>query len=386
MDSYQNHPLPLDQFEVLASQRYTNSVSIYLPMDKKGLEQNRRLAQAKLKSNLKQVSEELESYGLHETEVRDYLKPIEALVPKVDIWRNPADGMAIFLNETGMKHYLMPIPFESKAYISDHFYLLPLLPLYHGDGKYHVLELSQDYIRLYEASRYHFKDLYVEDLAPGRLEEAVGYDYEQKALQFRSGHAAYGASFHGQGAGKEDSKEELERFLRLVDEGVLKATKKQNAPMILACVESLCPVYKEVSRHPNLYNKVVPGDPEFRNKGDLHKASWELIAEYFDRSKLKLESFDDTTKGKIASLIPEIARAAETGKVDTLLLQENEERYGTYELETHTVRIAEKKKRDNISLTNRIALKTFLQGGHVYSLPESDMPHRDSVMNALFRY
>ncbi|MBT8312024.1 MAG: hypothetical protein KJN91_04180, partial [Eudoraea sp.] len=55
--------------------------------------------------------------------------------------------------------------------------------------------------------RYGLQDLFIEMHAPEQLEEAVGYDYKQKSLQFRTGQAGFAqGAFHGHGEGKDDEK------------------------------------------------------------------------------------------------------------------------------------------------------------------------------------
>ncbi|WP_273568070.1 hypothetical protein [Maribacter halichondriae] len=96
MNTAEINPLPKESFESLMEKRALHCVSIYLPMDKKGKEQNLHLAQALLKQCINQVKNELSEYQMHDSEIADYLRPLEQLLDKVDLWRNPSDGLAIF--------------------------------------------------------------------------------------------------------------------------------------------------------------------------------------------------------------------------------------------------------------------------------------------------
>lgn len=151
-----NHPLPKSIFENLANTHGLHCVSIYLQMHKDGKEQNAHIAQATLKQCLKKVNTDLERHEMDSQEIKNYLKPIEALLNDIELWRNPSDGLAIFLDKNGMNYYKLPISFEIKANVSDHFYLKPLLPLYNEDDDYYLLELSQDYVKLYEANKFGY--------------------------------------------------------------------------------------------------------------------------------------------------------------------------------------------------------------------------------------
>ncbi|MBQ0732896.1 hypothetical protein [Aquimarina celericrescens] len=384
----ENHPLPKENFEALADTHGLHCVSIYLPMHKTGKEQNEHLAQANLKRSIKDVHQALAAYQMHESEIKKYLKPIEELITNTKLWRNPSDGLAIFLGTRGLSYYTLPIVFETTTYVSDHFYLKPLLPLYYGDGLYYVLELSQDYIKLYEASRYNFKDLFIEDFVPDQLEKVVGFDYKPKMLQFRSGQATHGGSFHGHGEGKDDTIKELQTFFRTIDKGIHKVLSNRQAPLVLACVDSLYPVYKEVNSHPNLYDKNISGDPEFRNKIKLHEQSWKVIQEYFEMSKKKkITRFTELyNTPKTAYEISDIVPAALQGKIDTLFIQNGVDIFGRYNKENMKLTVHDKNKIGDASLINLTALQTFIKGGEIYFLGSDEMPIKNSPMNALFRY
>ena len=383
------HPLPEKTFKALAAKRDLHCVSIYLPMHKTGKEQNEHLAQANLKRSIKEVHQTLAKHQLQEDEINNYLKPIEELIVNIDLWRNPSDGLAIFLDKKSLNYYLFPISHDTHTYVADHFYLKPLLPLYHDNGVYYLLELSQDYIKLYEATRFSFKDLYIEDFAPNQLEKAVGFDYKPKMLQFRSGQATHGAgSFHGHGEGKDDDKKELITFFRAIDLGVKQAVTDQKAPLVLACTDPLYYIYKEANSHPNLYGKHISGDPEFKDKKDLHQQSWELIQEYFKKTmKSKLDLFTEQSHTPKTSIDPsEIILAAINGKIDTLFIRKGADLFGIYNKRNNQVSFDDSKELNNTSLINLAAMYTFMQKGKIYELDPKEMPVKEHPINALFRY
>ena len=383
-------PLPKKTFETLAAEHNLHCVSIYLPMHKKGKEQNERLAQANLKYCIKEVHKSLTKSQMNDYEISNYLKPIEELIASIELWRNPSEGLAIFLNKKELRYYVLPVPFETKTDVSDHFYLKPLLPLYHEDGDYYLLELSQDYVKLYEASRHGFKDLFIENFTPDQLEKAVGFDYRPKMLQFRSGQDSHkgAGSFHGHGEGKDDDKKELINFFRAIDKGVMQEITNKKAPLVVACVDSLFYLYKEANSHPNLYKKNISGDPEFKNKNKLHQNSWELILPYFKKNKkAKLTQFKELyNTPKTSYQISDIIPAAVNGKIDTLFVQNGIDLFGIYNKESGHVRLDKQKEIYNSSLTNLTSLYTFMQGGKVYLLEPDEMPVKGRPINALFRY
>ncbi len=383
------HPFPRSAFESLANHRADFCISIYLPMDLKGREQNKHLAQARLKQCLKDVQTDLVEMNISAEVISGLLQPVEALLTNVGLWRNPSEGLAIFLSpEMEMQYHLLPLEFERQANADRYFHLIPLVPLFHTDGNYYLLELSQDYICLYEASRNVFRKLHLEHEAPGQLEDAVGYDFEQKQLQFRSGQGSQGGLFHGHGSGKDDERKEVITFLRMVDESVTRKITDSKAPLVLSCVDELVPLYAQVNSFSHLYEKHVSGDPEFKKDDQRHRESWEVIAPYFKKTREeKQTAFREMFHTqKVAVAVEDIVPAAINGKVDTLFVARGEAVYGSYDESKNTISLDRTKSNTNTSLTELAVVNTFLQGGRVYILPREEMPDKETPMNALYRY
>ena len=382
-------PLSKSIFENLANTHGLYCVSIYLPMYKDGKTQNEHLAQASLKQCLKKVYADLEHHEMHPQEIKMYLKPVEALLANMELWRNPSDGLAIFMDKKGMNYYTLPISFEVKTSVSDHFYLLPLFPLYYEDDDYYLLELSQDYVKLYEANKYGYHDIYIEDFAPDQLEEAVGFDFRQNMLQFRGGQSFQGTeTYQGKGEGKDDVKKELFTFFREIDNGVNKIISNKKAPLVVACADPLFGLYKEASTYPTLFENYISGDSEFKNKTKLHQESWKLVHPYFEKTKnAKLNKYKELAHTpKTSYQISEIVPAAINGKIDTLFVEKDADEFGVFNQETNHLMFRKKTELNNASLSNLSAIYTFMQGGKVFILEPEEMPDPEQSMNALLRY
>ena len=383
-------PLPMDQLEKLAKFKGQFCVSIYLPMYKSGKEQNQGLSQAHLKAAIKESSRFLHLQGMDQKEIDSYLQPVSELLSDFQLWRNPSDGLVILLSKgMGLIYYQLPIEFDPYVYVGDHFYIVPLTPLVEFDSSFYLLALSQDHVKLYLGNKYRLEDLYVNDFAPGVLEEAVGFDFEQKMLQFRTGQALHSAgSFHGRGDGKDDSTKEIIYFFREINKGVNKAIEKKNAPLVLACIDWLYPIYKEVNNYPNLYHKHLSGDPEFTPKSKLKENTWSLLSDYYGANrKKKLDLFSEVSHtSKASHQISDIIPAAIQGRIDTLFIKKGDKVYGTYNSKNSCVILDSERDNLNISLINLATIHTLLQGGHIFILDQDDMPFKKRPMNAIFRF
>jgi len=382
-------PFSKSLFEKLTNSGGLYCVSMYVPMYKKGKEQNDHLAQDNLKHCIKEVTNKLKKHQLSENEIKKYLNPIEKLLTNTEMWRNPSNGLALFLNKNGLTHYKLPLNFKTQTYVANHFYLLPLLQIFHNNGDYYVLELSQDYVQLYEATKYGFNNLFVEDFAPTNLENAVGFDYKQKMLQFRSGQNAFtSGSFHGHGEGKDDDKKEIETFLRAINKGINKLIINKKAPLIIAGTNALFNMYQQTNTYPNLYKTNISGDSEFKNKNLLHANSWKLIKPYFEiEQNEKINQFSELYHTpKISYDTSDIILSSFDGKIDTLFIERGKDFFGAVNTESRNVHIDSEREIQNGSLVNSSAINTFLKGGKVYVLPKEKMPIKGKILNAIYRF
>jgi hypothetical protein len=382
-------PFSKSLFEKLTNSGGLYCVSMYVPMYKKGKEQNDHLAQDNLKHCIKEVTNKLKKHQLSENEIKKYLNPIEKLLTNTEMWRNPSNGLALFLNKNGLTHYKLPLNFKTQTYVANHFYLLPLLQIFHNNGDYYVLELSQDYVQLYEATKYGFNNLFVENFAPTNLENAVGFDYKQKMLQFRSGQNAFtSGSFHGHGEGKDDDKKEIETFLRAINKGINKLIINKKAPLIIAGTNALFNMYQQTNTYPNLYKTNISGDSEFKNKNLLHANSWKLIKPYFEiEQNEKINQFSELYHTpKISYDTSDIILSSFDGKIDTLFIERGKDFFGAVNTESRNVHIDSEREIQNGSLVNSSAINTFLKGGKVYVLPKEKMPIKGKILNAIYRF
>ena len=104
-------------------------------------------------------------------------------------WRYQSDGLAVLFNQDGMRHYRLPLDFEELLVVADRFHLKPLLPLLSGDGRFFLLALSQNEIRLLQGTRHSVSQIDLQDV-PDSLAEALKWDDPQSQLQWHTGTSA----------------------------------------------------------------------------------------------------------------------------------------------------------------------------------------------------
>lgn len=376
----------------LSNQQDSPCISIYISTHRGGAETLDGQDKLKLKTQLKDVKVKLEKKGLSENEIEDFVKPVNELINDSEFWRHQSDGLAIFLSKNTFKNYTLPIYFKEFNYVSDEFYLKSLMPLFNGDGLFYLLSLKSDKIRFYEGTRYSITEVITPEEVPSRLEDVVGYDYEQKNLQFRSqqqGNMEAGM-YHGSGEGKAEELNEMRRYFRAVNDGILTMLHAdQNPPLVISCQDFQFPVYEEVNTYQNLYDKHLSGNPEDKDINQLHEEAWSLLQPYFSKTKKeKLNLYSEYIgSGKASADVNSIIRAALEGRIDSLFVQNAAEIFGSYDTGAQHAEVHDEMTDTSTSLINLIAIKVFEKGGTIYILEENKMPDDNhKKVNAIYRY
>ncbi|WP_029036179.1 baeRF3 domain-containing protein [Salinimicrobium xinjiangense] len=387
--------LTKEQFENLAKFDNNPCVSIFIPTQRAGKDVLEEKDKINLKSQWKKATEELKAMGYPQEKIDKIGKPIEGLLDDRDFWRHQSDGLALFLADGFSEKFTLPVNFETFNYVADHFYLKPLVPMFNGDGRFFLLHLQMDDVKLYEATRYSIGEVEVADLVPDRLEDRVGYDFEDKNQKHKTQRNSIGvnpggtSTQHGYEPATRDDKNEILRFFRAVDKGIYEILHKENVPLVVACQDAYFPIYKEASRYKNLYPQVVPGNPEadYDNMFDLHAAALDTLEPHFRKEKEeKMKEFKELNPSRTSTRISEIIPAIYEGKVDTLFLQNREDIWGDYNEKMASVDVHEERRNGSISLMNLAAKKVIEQNGKVYLIENEFMPDKNAKMNAVYRY
>lgn len=367
-----------------------NCISIFIPTHRAGKKVLQQEDTLMLKNQLKEVKNKLAKKGLHADVVNKMTAPVQELIDDSSFWREQSDGLAIFIADGFSKTYTLPIYFKEFNYISNSFYLKPLMPMFVGDGNFYFLMLERSNVKLYECTQHSFTEIIVDDLIPETKQDRVGFDYEQKNLQFRTGQTGTGqAMYHGQEAATGKRKNEIKKYLRAINDGLAPLFREENMPMLIAAQRPLFDIYKEVNSYPNLLGEFLNinfGDTTIH---EAHELAWQMMAPIFDKKrKDKIARFlDEQGTGKTAIGIDKIIPAAFNGKVDALFCENKSDIFGSYKEENNAFTVTQSEENDNtISLMNVAAVKTFLNGGEVYLLDKEEMPNPNSRINALFRY
>src|SRR4030066_1578092 len=137
-------------------------VSVFMPLHRSGPETQQD--PIRLKNLIREAEERLITRGIPAPEARESLESAQKLLQGDLFHQHQSDGLAMFLSVEMFRYYLLPFVFKELVIITVRFHIRPLLPLLSGDGRYVVLALSQNKIRLLQSTHYSVSELDVADV------------------------------------------------------------------------------------------------------------------------------------------------------------------------------------------------------------------------------
>ena len=307
-----------------------------------------------------------------------------------DYWNRLSDGLAVFIGPNLFESFELPISFNPFVYVGQEFYLRPMLPMFTGDGRFFLLALSQNQVRFFEGSRHSITPVIINDVVPENMEEALVFEDGEAVLVGRSDVPNYGSvRYHGHGQGKDDWENQIHKYFREVDDGLMSFLHDENAPMIIAAVDHLVPIYRELSNYSNIMDVHIKGNPEQESPVLLHEKAWYKMAPYFKAQQQEAynEFEEKRSYDKASASIEDIVPAAINGRVETVFIDKDAVNlWGFYDIASNEIALQEGRKGYSTCLLNAAAIHTFLQSGKVYNVPAEEMPDANSPINAIFRY
>jgi hypothetical protein len=275
--------------------------------------------------------------------------------------------------------------------VASHYHVKPLLELLIGDARFFILAISLNRIRLFSASREAIRQIELEKV-PEELRDAVGHDWEQRSLQFHTG-AGPGkggkrqAVFHGQGSPRDDEKEEISKFLRLVDDGVTRAIENNKSPIVLAGVGNITAIYRSVTNNKRVLDQGVEGSPDHLSPEELLAKSWEVMEPLLraepEAAAARYGALAGT--GRASNDLSEVLRAACEGRVETLFAALRTHRWGSYDEKTWQALVHPERQPGDRDLIDLAVARSLVTGASVYAVEPNGVPGKGPVA-AIFRY
>ncbi len=391
MDSFS-----IDALRELAGPKGFWCVSIYMPTIMKS--QQIRQNPIRFKNLLDQVRDELANTGMDPGQLGAFFAPGDNLLREEFFWPRQDPGLAVFLTRDFFRYYPLPGNVEEQAVVSDRFYLKPLLPFIGHQEAFFILAISQKQVRLLKATEHEVEQVNVPDM-PENMQDTLGFDETRGSLSQYSRGTGSGLEtrgggrqslYHGHGEGADKRKDYLVNYMHKVEKAVTGYLEDNTAPLILACVEYLQPLYKEANTYVNLSDELVPGNPDDIKNTHLRDEAWKRIKPIFQTVKQMRVDRYRMLSGRKDPLavkdVAEIVKYAPYGRIDVLFVDKNAKRWGTFNEKNNKVKFENEQRPGNQDLLDFAAIQTLLNGGEVIPVDPEELPESGSPVEAIFRY
>jgi hypothetical protein len=331
-----------NDIELLMRQRDGLCCSIYMPTHRSGPEvrQNPIL----FKNLVNQSERKFTETGVKKQVIDAILDPAKKLIDNSKFWQSQANGLAVFVSEKDFFYYRVPQNFKQLVIVTSSFHIKPMIPVLSNDQSFNVLGISQNKIRLFQCTMSSITEVDLKDI-PTSMKDALGYEDYERYLQFHtqtsSSSGKRSAQFHGHGEDSRESKEDILRYFRIVDDGLKKYLDIDKTPLILAGVDYLIPIYREASDRTNIIEDAIKGNPDDTKPDDMHKYALEKIKPIFSKKLndeiMKFQMLYEKDDLGASGDIKKIIFSAAHGRVSTLFVPVGKQLWGIVDMENGKV-------------------------------------------------
>jgi len=372
--------LSQDDVQELLDWKTPPCVSIFLPTERSGPQQQQN--PIRLKNVIHGAQQKLQERGLSRAEADRILGPLQPLQSDIQEWTHLSEGLACFCAPDFFRCFHLPMPLDEAVYVNDRFHIKPVVPLLGSDARFYILALTQSTARLYEATRYSIHELVLPPLEAG----GARVDAAEQVLLSAGAETSDDALSQLHVGQSEQTKADILNFFHRVDREVGRLLRRQRAPLVLACVGYLAPIYESANSYRPLLKAKVPGNPDRWTLDELRSHGWTLVEPYFrrDQSRALNELYDAKQSRRASTDVREVVLAADEGRVGTLFVKKGASQWGLLDREHRDVKLQTDGRTAGEELIDYAAARTLGSGGEVFLLDE--IPQTSSPIAATFRY
>lgn len=367
-------------------------VSIFLPTHIRGREI--RQDPIRLKNLVAEATERLVATGMGAADAEAFVEPAATLVDDYAFWQDQNQGLAVFLDGDAARWFKVPSDLDEHVTVGPGYRVKPLLPILSSDGAFLVLTITADEVALFDASRFAVAKIEPTNL-PSSVDDIPGQpDYENvshasPAARPQTGSiGATTAQVYGDSP-TEWNKARLVDFVRRVAAALEQHVADTSVPVVLVADAQIGGHFRKLTTLGPQLVGVIDHNPASLDLTQLHAAAYAIMQPRLDQSRNDaVERFEALHGGNDARAVMDVeavALAASQGRVDTLLLAEDETVLARDDEATDTRSTDAASTASGEDHLEAAAIGTLSHGGAVHLLPREDMPE-GTLAAAILRY
>jgi|GEM_PF-1001774 len=368
-------------------------LSMYMPTHRHSAPPDLQENQTRFKNMLRRAREMVDEAGAGH-HIKESLLKLEEQLGAKDAWANALESMAIFVSNSNVQLFHLPIECEESIYVNRSFNIAPLLVLESYNQAFYVLALAQHEPKLFKGDAYNIQLVDVD--LPKSQNKALNIDEEFPGGHTKRSHqggpdgASNTTTPHGEGDEDRSNAEDKRKFFRIIDDSIMKHSDfDETLPVLIAATENEAGDYLAHTKLPTVIRTFMKGNYTNIPLPEIHEHAWRIVhdavVEVKDASLI--ERFHEL-KGaqKSSHKIAEIRQAAKEGRVETLLVNMIDSTRDSIS-ETEVERAPVVRTATDISANDLMELisMVYQQGGRPVALDTASMPDGAPVA-ALYRY
>ncbi|KLU04232.1 hypothetical protein RISK_003818 [Rhodopirellula islandica] len=299
-------------------------------------------------------------------------------------WQHQAAGLAIYVSENFEERVLLSHDPGESVSIGPEFNVRPIASVACGETNLMTLALSWERARLFRSNGHTTMEI-EDEIFPLTMDELVTARDPEKQLQYSS-HESFGGGgsetvmYHGHGNGEDKIKADRRAYLSRVGEHVSKRLYNTDQQLVVIATEEVAGHFDAATESLELA-QCIHVSPDGLTDSQLDARITAFAKEHNQHN-------DDVIVNRLGSAmaddqgsddLKEVVLAATEGRVDTLLLGQDQPILGRCDATSHQVTLDE----EGNDLLNTAVRHTLKSGGTVRRLQDNSSTH---PLAAVFRY
>lgn len=327
--------------------------------------------------------------GVAAENVGHSLAPLRELAEDAAFWRLPGRGLAAFADRKLVRIFRTPRPLPERVQIGNRFAIKAVLQTLESPT-YFVLAASQQRVRLLRGDRLGLDELEAPQLPSAGLADVPGASREHNRLQAHGrGHdGSQDAAYHGH---RDDTKGDDESTARLCRACADALSHEREAagvdhPVVIVAVQRLA---HDLERLGNLSGVVahVASNPDALSARELATLTWPHVESWLKKRQEAQAArvLELRANGLGDQNLERIVTAANDGRIDTLFVDLQQERWGQFDAGDRSVVVHDTRHASDEDLIDLAASLTLAAGGSIVPRLPAPLPqHRPAA--AIYRH
>lgn len=310
-----------------------------------------------------EASESLQSAGIGANEASAFLRPASELLEDKKFWSLHHGGVACFISESDCTILELDVELPNRGVLSSSYWIRPLLQAAANADAFYLLAISQGSVKLLRGSDLGIRIVECPGLPNSYRSaiESLGYSPDSTTLTAAESHL-------------KANDEHLKKFFRVIDAAITSHIGSGGLPLVLACVDSYAPLYRDVNSYLDLNDSIIPGNAEHTQLETLRQQCQELLRPSAEDSlKRQLERVHDPSCVQ-ANGLKAVLSAAHQARISVLLLPSDTDKWGTFDPREDCINEDPSASMSNTDLYELAARKALDTGAEVFFANAQDLP------------